>query len=929
MPRYSPLPATSIDPRNEAELVQAAAQKILEASNGSLNDFSAGNPLSALLEGQAFAAGEFLFWADSLPNKILLEWIGPFLGAMRRLGTPAVAQLELQIPPITESIFIPAGTEFLSDPNKSGGESFPFITTKDHIVSPGDLLVKLSVSSKFVGTKYNIPANSIVRLPSTLSISGATVSNPQPAVGGGDVESFDEVQERFLTLIRRRNPVSKFDWQEFFIDLYGLGTVTIVRPNQTDRYGYNYDLDQRNGNSRGGISFFVLGPGGVELTQEQIERGKRVLDFSVPINLTPHLYPITLDEAHLELDLEVPSGSPYSNDPKSSTLLFRDSLFAILTPGVIFPVNSNPSVGDIESAFNGTITPELRFRDPKVAELRAYNTPYLLNPSLATNSQVYSFERSEYLLNEKDLIRLSEPTEKFYPVLSSFNPESSSKVEQARIGNLQLKKIRTLEFGEYTRGDIVYWPQDSSPGLRVVLESIVIPSQVKVQDFIATGKISDLKTFSAWTEEADYIYSDNGTIDPDIVVYDYAQDEFIPDITSQVPLQYRPGGFAWLVSQNFTLPVATNSLTGAQVEFLVGTTVIPRELRLGESYTQGEWVYTQQVGSGPSTLDEYYQYTDKSLGVLRKFAYVELSFTLDEYDRKIKDYFDEKVAQGSLREIVVRSGDGGLATYKYSPRFKCGDYLEYRDSSSSESSFYIATVPFTPSSNDITDLLKEGVVLPVANNTVDRERFLASILTESTRKPKRMFTFFKGDQTMFRNGGKIEVYVARSNVNPVFDFPVYRENGVFSPLKDSDPTTSSYTPFFRPEYVKNAEDIILGENGKSLFRVMRAFTPAINKSNPMGNLVANSSRIEEYHGNLLRIVSRYDCSEGPLRSSMGEVSSLKLGTSAITLRSSGIVNREEVFLWSNTEVQKESSELFWKGNSLPTTLNYRDGTLAL
>jgi ATP-dependent Lon protease len=70
VPRYSPLPSVSIDPRNEAQLVQEASQRVYEASNQTLNDFSAGNPLAALLEGQAFAQGEFL-----ICNKYLLPEI--------------------------------------------------------------------------------------------------------------------------------------------------------------------------------------------------------------------------------------------------------------------------------------------------------------------------------------------------------------------------------------------------------------------------------------------------------------------------------------------------------------------------------------------------------------------------------------------------------------------------------------------------------------------------------------------------------------------------------------------------------------------------------------------------------------------------------------------------------------------------------------
>ena len=84
MPGYSPLPRIELDPRNEAELVKAAARRVYEASNSTLNDFSAGSPIMALLEGQAFAQSEFLQFANQFPESVLTEWIGPFLGAQRR-----------------------------------------------------------------------------------------------------------------------------------------------------------------------------------------------------------------------------------------------------------------------------------------------------------------------------------------------------------------------------------------------------------------------------------------------------------------------------------------------------------------------------------------------------------------------------------------------------------------------------------------------------------------------------------------------------------------------------------------------------------------------------------------------------------------------------------------------------------------------------
>ena len=239
MARYAPLPIVSIDPRNEAELVQAASQRVYDASNQTLNDFSSGNPLAALVEGQAFAQGEFLYWANQLPQSILIDWIGPFLGGQRRIGSPASAQLYATITPTDVTVTILSGTVFTTAPNLADGQSYSYVTTEDINIPAGQETVAFPVYSQYVGTQYNVPANSIVVSPAT-GINFVNVTNPLPAVGGSDAETWQEVQERFLPIIRRKNPVSAQDWEDLFVDLFGIGTLTSVQPNRPSERAYNY-----------------------------------------------------------------------------------------------------------------------------------------------------------------------------------------------------------------------------------------------------------------------------------------------------------------------------------------------------------------------------------------------------------------------------------------------------------------------------------------------------------------------------------------------------------------------------------------------------------------------------------------------------------------------------------------------------------------
>lgn len=346
MARYAPLPSISIDPRNEAELVRAASQRVYTASNQTLNDFSSGNPLAALIEGQAFAQGEFLFWANQLPQAILIEWIGPFLGAMRKLGSASVARLLLTIPPSDSVTTISAGTAFTTNANLTGGETYTFVTNGIVTIPPGESSVYTTVSSQYVGSIYNVPANSITGT-SAINVNGLVATNPQPAVGGSDVETYTEVQERFFTLIRRPNPVSAQDWSDFFTDFYGVGTLTSVQPNRPSQASYNYLTDYLKPN--GQVSFFVLGPDGVELNQTQLERGQNVVNYSVPVENQGHLYPITLSQVQYNLTVEIDANGQWGSSLRTTSLNFRDRLFEVLRPGNVFPVTIDPTVSDVDA----------------------------------------------------------------------------------------------------------------------------------------------------------------------------------------------------------------------------------------------------------------------------------------------------------------------------------------------------------------------------------------------------------------------------------------------------------------------------------------------------------------------------------------------------------------------------------------------------
>ena len=942
MARYAPLPSVSLDPRNEAEIVQAASQRVYQASGQTLNDFSAGNPLAALLEGQAFAQGEFLFWANQLPQSILIEWLGPFLGAMRRLGTPAVARLTLTVPPSNTVTTIPAGTAFTTDANLTGGESFTFITDAEVSIPPGENVAYATAASQYVGAIYNSPVNSITGT-SAINVNGLTATNAQPATGGSDVETYQEVQERFFTLIRRRNPVSAEDWQDFFTDFYGVGTQTSVQPNRPNQGTYNYVTDYLKPN--GQVSFFVLGPDGVELNKAQLERGQNVVNYSVPIENQGHLYPITLSQVQYDLTVEVDANGAFGENLKDSSLNFRDRIFEVLRPGNVFPATVDPTVSDVDAAFYSTFPTSTRFVDPHIKVSAAYNTPPLLEPAAATYTNVYTFEPTGSLLTLNDLVETTLPVPIYYPVLADFTPYSIDKKDQTIYGNLALQQIQFLVPGDYLQGQVCYWdPAVGGDGqLHVINENLTVGSQIDVATLITQGRISGPKAYSAWVVGNSYQETTGGGVyDPEIIQYDYAADEFILNPGSIIPQNQRPGTFIWVVNQNFTLQPPTNDITGAQAAFQLGAPITPLLLEEGTSYSVGDWVYTPQIGSGPNPVaDPYYNYVDIRLGVVNKYAYVQQAFTYEPDGRTISVYFDELAEQTIVKEVVVQNADGGLPVSKYKPRFPAGTYLEYREDSSAGAEYYIAAKYFTPTSTNAQDLVNQGLVFPLYIDSVQYSSFVLAIEDPNgtVKKPTRMFRFFKGDRTFFRQGSQVISYTATTNVHPLFEFYIYLENGVFVETARYLPSqfdTVDYVPYFDPAYVTYSEDTVLSIDGRNLYRTMLAFTPADTVVNWTNTTVVNTARNEEYVGNLLRYVDQYTCEEAILSQLGRDISAIKLGVAQITLipKNKGrFANSQEQvkFVWENTSTLSEVPQLSWSsGTSYPySPPSYGEGTLKL
>jgi hypothetical protein len=194
--------------------------------------------------------------------------------------------------------------------------------------------------------------------------------------------------------------------------------------------------------------------------------------------------------------------------------------------------------------------------------------------------------------------------------------------------------------------------------------------------------------------------------------------------------------------------------------------------------------------------------------------------------------------------------------------------------------------------------------------------------------PQQMFIFSPGDVTLFREGNNIVSYLTTKHFTPAFMPSVYIANGVLIP---GGFVTTNAIPFFSTEGLRPAEDFVISEDGKNIYRTTRYFNAEQLVFNWDGFEVPNTARIEELSGNLLRVVNKYVCEENVAAPNGPATSGTKLGIAQLSFRSksSDLVVTE--FIWENTNFFSQVPQLSYATASkeIFAPINYGDGTLAL
>ena len=756
MPGYAPLPSVELDPRTDSELVQAAAQRVYDASNATINDFSAGSPITALLEGQVFAQGELLQFANQFPESVLIEWIGPFLGAQRRTGSGAIVDITFTISPRDDQFDVFAVYQLATDANLTGGESIAFVTTERLVIPPGQESGKVRAVSVFRGTDANVAANTITK--SATSLSGVvSVTNLQSAAGGQDPELISEVKERFFSLIRRRNPVSAEDWVDFFSDALGPGTGVTVLPRRSERDTYRYEENYVTTNPS--VAFFVLNPDGTPINTAQRDALQTLLKWSLPTEFLGFVYPLEVDSTDFVLDLEYDSNKPYAQNLTVFTETVRNNLFGVMTPNAVFPVEYPQSVTDVSGALTTTFPPTLgtvnQYIDPDIKGIKAYHPPTQLGVSEFTQTSPVPFDTG-FAVQKGDLLIVAGNTSvAYFEALESFNPTLNTKMYHVQTGDLDIEVIKDFVDGTYDSGDVVV---TSDASLHVVLTPFTYEGSLTIPELVLQGVLSTAKIYTPWEPMEYDPFDADGSYNPILIQYDQIDSSATVGWPTE-PIgrskQTRPGCPCFIVNKKFTVVPNTTSIITAQTLGLVSYgTIVPKLLLKGESYIAGTYIKTPDpVELQIQQLTTEFCYIDRLTGANEVFMEVLEGFTFpSSSDLSYTAQVNSLIASGAVKVVqtIPFTDCKGIATFASKPfrfraRFNSGEYIRFRPKGGFDAgelelclksqeectnltegckkllkenidapSYYFVLKDFTPNTTDIAALVEEELIEQVS-----------------------------------------------------------------------------------------------------------------------------------------------------------------------------------------------------------------------
>lgn len=253
---YTPLEAPSLVQEEDLlPYVYATAQSVSAESDTPINDFSPHSPMAAIAEGLDFSMRELRYWINRFAYTAAINHL-KIAGVQRRLGANAEVMLTFTLSAQIGNPFVLSAGYLVST-----ADDLEFLTAENLIIPAGAISGTVRATARGAGTRYNVPAYSITQLSESRAFL-QSVANLEPAAGGLDEETIDEVLSRGFTALRYRGVmITADDFEQEAIRILGAGAVAkAVGKLAADRLSYE----------KGAVHLFVLNPDGTEPTQGQL-----------------------------------------------------------------------------------------------------------------------------------------------------------------------------------------------------------------------------------------------------------------------------------------------------------------------------------------------------------------------------------------------------------------------------------------------------------------------------------------------------------------------------------------------------------------------------------------------------------------------------------------------------------------------------------
>jgi len=313
---FGPILPLQLDSRNTEDLVRVIQSRIFLESGGQLNDFTPASPLSAIVEGQALATSELLYYLNNLPEAFSVQWLRQ-LGIQRRVGAKARVNVTFfKTIGVQRAIVIPPGVKVISN------SGLVFITQEEGRINNDDDSVSITCESERWGSVYNVIEDEINRAERNF-VGIDSITNLEPASGGKDLESFVEMKQRAFEILSRRNLTTTLDFEN---------EVRFLAPDASIIKILTYEeRNQLSSSFSGNIVICVGDRDGKELSetaQVQIIKSMRnrvTIGTNISI-IPPDIIPLDISISVLYDPLSLATGSDfYASEILNSLVQFFDS----------------------------------------------------------------------------------------------------------------------------------------------------------------------------------------------------------------------------------------------------------------------------------------------------------------------------------------------------------------------------------------------------------------------------------------------------------------------------------------------------------------------------------------------------------------------------------------------------------------------------